>query len=272
EDVGEFARIYHVAAPAVPFLDSRYRMLLPHSYAWPATSPLREILAAEQPDLVEVCDKFYLHYLAGVLRREWIPGVPVPVIVGLTCERLDNNVATYLSPAPLLESLAQFYMRRFYAPRFDFHIAVSEYIAGEIQEALPARLGDRLFVAPMGADYDFFSQAPADSGLRRSLLEQLGGSERTVLLLYAGRLSNEKNLPLRAGMMARLTEAPSFDYRLLVAGSGPCLADLQATLAACAPGASLFLGHCERERLAALYRAADVFVHANPREPFGIAP
>jgi glycosyltransferase involved in cell wall biosynthesis len=34
----------------------------------------------------------------------------------------------------------------------------------------------------------------------------------------------------------------------------------------------LFLGHCDREQLAGLYRAADVFVHPNPNEPFGIAP
>jgi hypothetical protein len=72
EEVGGFGRIYHVAAPRVPILDSRYRWMLPHTYAWRYDSPLRRILAAERPDLVEVCDKFWLLYLSGVLRRQWI--------------------------------------------------------------------------------------------------------------------------------------------------------------------------------------------------------
>jgi len=272
EEIGEFGRIYHVAAPPVPFLDSRYRMLLPQSYAWPGASPLRRILAAEQPDLVEVCDKFYLCYLAGVLRQEWIGGLPVPVIVGLTCERLDRNVATFLSTSRLMHGLARFYMRRLYGPRFDFHIAVSDYIADELRATLPERLRDRLFVAPMGADYDFFGHAAADPGLRGKLLAQLGGNEHSFLLLYAGRLSKEKNLSLLAEMMSLLSDDLGFDYRLLVVGSGPCSSSLRDTLDVRAPGRALFLGHCDRNQLAALYRAANVFVHPNPSEPFGIAP
>jgi len=60
EEIGEFGRIYYVAAPRVPILDSRYRWMLPHAYAWRYDSPLRRILATERPDLVEVCDKFWL--------------------------------------------------------------------------------------------------------------------------------------------------------------------------------------------------------------------
>ena len=272
EDVGEYARIYHVEAPPVPFLDSRYRMFLPHSYAWPAATPLRRILATEQPDLVEVCDKFYLCCLAGVLRQQWIAGLPVPAIVGLTCERLDNNVAAFLSASRVWKGLSRFYMRRVYVPRFDFHLAVSGYIAEEIRAALPRQQHDRIYVAPMGADYDFFSQRNPEPGLRRTLLEQLGGSHRTALLLYAGRLSKEKNLLLLADVLAVLANDSSFDYRLIVAGTGPFDSDLREALDSRVPGRSLFLGHCDREHLVALYHAADAFLHANPREPFGIAP
>lgn len=39
------------------------------------------------------------------------------------------------------------------------------------------------------------------------------------------------------------------------------------------PGRVTFLGHLgDREELAGLYANADMFVHPNPREPFGIAP
>jgi hypothetical protein len=39
------------------------------------------------------------------------------------------------------------------------------------------------------------------------------------------------------------------------------------------PGRALFLGHIpDQDVLADLYANADVFIHPNPREPFGIAP
>ena len=72
EEVGEFARIYTIAAPVSPFVDSKYRLLLPHLYALPYRSKLRQILEEERPGLVEVCDKYTLCFLPSVLRRGWI--------------------------------------------------------------------------------------------------------------------------------------------------------------------------------------------------------
>ena len=65
EDAGPFARIYHVAAPHSPWVDRRYRLLLPHRFLPPGIGPLWQILRDEQPDIVEVCDKV----LAVLLRR-----------------------------------------------------------------------------------------------------------------------------------------------------------------------------------------------------------
>jgi glycosyltransferase involved in cell wall biosynthesis len=272
ERVGDFGRIYHVAAPRVPVLDSRYRWMLPHTYAWRYDSPLRRILAAERPDLVEVCDKFWLLYLSGVLRRRWIPGVPVPAIVGLTCERLDDNMATYISAGRAAQHVCTGYMRWCYVPRFDFHIAASDYIAAEVRRLLPRRMRGRLYVCPMGVDFAAFSGMRDASALRQKLLREVGGHPSTVLLLYAGRLSKEKNLSALPLVLAKLAGDPRSDYRLVIAGDGPFTGELLNSLEDLAPGRSLFLGHCRTEDLMALYRAADVFIHPNPREPFGIAP
>jgi glycosyltransferase involved in cell wall biosynthesis len=272
EEVGEFGRIYYVAAPRVPVLDSRYRWLLPHTYAWRYDSPLRRILAAERPDLVEVCDKFWLLYLSGVLRRRWIPGVPVPVIVGLTCERLDDNMATYVSAGHAAQRVCARYMRWCYVPRFDFHIAASDYIAAEVRRLLPKHMRDRLHVCPMGVDFAAFSCEREGAKLRQRLLREVGGDQRAVLLLYAGRLSKEKNLLVLPPVLAKLAGHPHFDYRLVIAGDGSFAGELRNSLEALAPGRSLFLGHCRPEDLSALYHAADIFIHPNPREPFGIAP
>jgi glycosyltransferase involved in cell wall biosynthesis len=297
EEVGEFGRIYHVAAPHVPVIDSRYRWMLPHVYAWPYDSPLRRILAAERPDLVEVCDKFWLLYLSGALRRQWIRDVPVPVIVGLTCERLDDNMRTYVSAGWAAQRACESYMRKCYVPRFDFHLAASDYIATEVRRLLPERLRDRLRVCPMGVDYEAFRGPQDRTAMRQELLRRAGGSENTVLLLYAGRLSKEKNLSVLPEVLAGLAERPRnegpqnhqtqnrdfghaarfggrtrLEYRLIIAGGGPFTDELRDSLEGFAPGRSVFLGHCQREELRALYHAADIFLHPNPREPFGIAP
>jgi alpha-1,6-mannosyltransferase len=272
EEVGEFGRIYHVKAPHVPILDSRYRWMLPHVYAWPYASPLRQILAAERPDLVEVCDKFWLLYLSGALRRQWIPGVPVPVIVGLTCERLDDNMRSYVSGGWASQRVCERYMRSCYAPRFDFHVAASDYIAIEVRRLLPERLRDRLHVCPMGVDFETFEGPPNGCSMRQELLRRAGGDGRTVLLLYAGRLSKEKNLSVLPGMLAKLAGRTHSDYRLIIAGEGPFAKELRDSLEELAPGRSLFLGHCQPQNLRELYHAADIFIHPNPREPFGIAP
>ena len=272
EEVGEYGRIYHVAAPRSPVIDPRYRVMLPHTYAWPYESELRRILAVERPELVEVCDKFMLCYLPGVLRHEWIPGVPVPVFVGLTCERLDDSMAAFLSESRFAGWLCEFYMRKCYVPRFDFHLAVSDYIASEVRRVLPQRMAGRLYVAPMGVECELFRSARPTMQVRQKLLKQCGGNDHTRLMLYAGRLSREKNLLLLPEVLAKLGEPGGPDYRLVVAGDGPFRDELYEALEQGAPGRSLFLGQKKRDELAALFQAVDLFIHPNPREPFGIGP
>jgi glycosyltransferase involved in cell wall biosynthesis len=59
--------------------------------------------------------------------------------------------------------------------------------------------------------------------------------------------------------------------RLVVAGDGPRAAWLRAQNATLA-GRLVLLGNVSRDELASLLASADVFVHPNAREPFGIGP
>jgi phosphatidylinositol alpha 1,6-mannosyltransferase len=72
--------------------------------------------------------------------------------------------------------------------------------------------------------------------------------------------------------MKILASDDSKDYRLLVAGDGPQAEWLKKQSATAAKGKIVLLGHLDKETLSAYYANADVFVHPNPREPFGIAP
>ena len=272
KEIGAYGRIYTIAAPQAPVLDRRYHVLLPQEYVWPGETPLRRILAEERPDLVEICDKFCLAYLPGVLRRQWIRGVPVPAIVGLTCERLDDMAAFHLSSSALTQWLCKLYLKRFYAPRFDFHIAVSDYTAGELRRVLPVGVQDRLLVEPMGVDYERFSAPQESMTTSAELIGRLGGNSQTAVLIYAGRLGYEKNLLLLRQTLQRLVSCRDFIFCLVIAGTGPMEAELRSCLEEQTPGRAVFLGHCQANRLAELYAAADIFVHPNAHEPFGIAP
>ncbi len=271
EDVGAHARIYHVRAPRSPWIDSRYRVLFPPQFLLPR-GRIADILRAEQPDVVEVCDKYSLCYLGGVLRKGWIAGLRRPVIVGLTCERMDDNVDQYLQLGTPGRRWASWYMRQVYLPQFDTHIAISSYTAAELREQM-AKHPRRVDVLPLGVDTGCFRPARRSDAVRRSLLDRVSGNGRTSLLFYAGRLAREKNIELLIATLERLNAGdPPRKYHLLVAGDGPRRKAFLADAGVRTPGRVHLLGHLHRERLADTLASVDVFVHPNPREPFGIGP
>ena len=109
------------------------------------------------------------------------------------------------------------------------------------------------------------------ASIRRRLLTRCGAVDGD-LLLYAGRLSPEKNVDVLPDVLASLAgrARPLF---LVVAGDGPLRDTLEARAAALAPGRTLFVGHiADRSALGQLTGSVDAFIHPNPREPFGIGP
>lgn len=273
ESWGEFTRVYHVAAPRSPLVDSQYRLLLPHRFLLPFPTSIRRIIESEQPDVIEICDKYALTWLAGAVRKRWLPRVGRPVLVGLSCERMDDNLAAYFGPR--WQGAASLYMKRVYRPLFDRHIAISSYVAEELLDETEA-VGEHVTVLPLGVDADCFGPQHRSADARCRLLDRVGGSDCTRLLLYAGRLSREKNIRLLVDMMLALLNTKATrqtqDYRLLVAGRGPLEPWLKEQ-AQHLRGRIVLLGHLSnRTALAELLANTDAFIHPNPREPFGIAP
>jgi glycosyltransferase involved in cell wall biosynthesis len=267
EEVGGYGRIYQLPAPRAPAFDRRYRMIMPNSYLpwWP--SRIVEILERERPDVVEISDKYSLPYLAAMLRKGWHPRVPRPVLLGLTHERFDDSMAAYVSESVLANGFSRWYVRHIYGPPFDAHLAVSEYTASELREALSDRAPWFIRVCQMGVDSDGFGSSRRSALVRRELQQRVGGSERTVLLIYAGRLSPEKNVDLLVDVIRELSRDSAADYRFVVAGEGPAANRLHAHTR------RIWLcGNLDKATLAQYCANCDVFVHPNPREPFGIGP
>jgi len=273
EELGEFAKIYYVKARRAP-LNTHYRIIYPNQFL-PAGSVLQRILISERPDLVEICDKYTLNYFGAVLRRGLLDGVDIrPVVIGLSCERMDDNFRSYLRRVPLAQAFCAFYMKWAYFPFFDHHIANSPYTAEELRQASHGHLVPRhVWIRPMGVDTRKFSAARRSPDVRRRLLKTCGGREDSILLLYAGRLVPEKNLSLLFRLLVRLVEGAKRDYRLLVAGDGIERKHWEEFCQRRAPGHAMFLGHVtDPKEFADLLANADAFIHPNPREPFGIAP
>lgn len=274
EDHGAHGRIYRVAAPRAPAFDRRYRILYPHVFLPGLAGALTRIVADERPDVLEVCDKYSLPYLAAVLRKGLLPGLPRPaLLVGLSCERFDDNLAAYVAGGVMARAFTRWYIRHIYGPPFDVHLANSVYTAAELRAALHDRTPGFVELCPTGVDASAFGPAHRSPALRARLLTQLGLGADGRLLLYAGRLSPEKGLPLLLESVSRLLDRRAGERAgLIVAGAGPLLPTLGRALPPGLQSRTVFTGHLSREALAAHYATCDVFVHPNTREPFGIAP
>jgi alpha-1,6-mannosyltransferase len=270
EKFGDCGLVYHLQSPRAPF-DPDYRVLYPTRFLFPRTA-LRRILDSEQPDLVEVSDKYTMPYLAGLLRTRRLPGARFrPTTVGLSCERMDENMSAYLAGGTAARRFCRWYMKSIYFPMFDHHITVSDHTAAELIEASRGHKVQRgVWVEPMGVDTGLFTPARKSTEVRSRLLASVPGDADRAILLYAGRLAPEKNLPLLLETM-RLLDPRSF--LLCIAGDGLQLDTLRRDCERDRLSHVSFLGHiADRELLAAYYASADVFLHPNPREPFGIAP
>ncbi|MBZ2186941.1 MAG: glycosyltransferase [Bryobacter sp.] len=256
-------RIYSLQSSPSPF-NCAYRSIMPDR--WPGVnSRAVEIVLREQPDLIEICDKYSLHYFAGALRKGYLPELRRrPVLIGLSCERRDDNLSVYLTRLPVGRAFARWYMKWIYFAFFDHHIAHSHHVAKELRLASRGHIRERgVWVRPPGVDLSCFTTAARPTSERSS-------SDR--LVLYAGRLAPEKNLDLLVDAFAELCRDGEA-WRLIVAGDGVERKRLSARAENLFPGRYLFLGHiADREQLAKLFASCDVFVHPNPAEPFGIAP
>lgn len=294
EDVNEFAKIYYVPAKYSPLFDKRYRIMMPWQYMLSDTI-IRKILLKEMPDMIEVTDKYTLSLLGAMIRTNNFKKLGRPMLVHFSCERMDDNIGSFLTEGRLGKWFARRVIGNYTLPNFDFHIANSPYTAEEFYKAIekaenPRRsekflnwawrffkaprvaLEERIFVCPRGVNSEQFSPARKSDAVKREMRERAGIPENSIVLLYAGRISPEKNIGLLVEFMEILAKDEEKDYRLLVAGAGPKADWLKEQTAKRIPGKIIQLGHLDKELLADYYANADVFVHPNPREPFGIAP
>jgi len=144
EEVSEYGRIYYVKANFSPVFDKRYRVMQAwNSYIFDKTR-IRQILREEKPDMIEIGEKYSLSLLAGLIRKGYFKSLGRPMLVHFTCERMDDNLRSFVSGAKPFRWFARRVMGNYVFPMFDFHIGNSDYTAQELFDAVsPERRIDR---------------------------------------------------------------------------------------------------------------------------------
>jgi glycosyltransferase involved in cell wall biosynthesis len=290
ETVGKYGKIYFVAARRAPFFDRRYRVILPNQYLF-KDSAVRKILLEEKPDFIEVYDNYSLVFLAGMTRMGYFKRLGRPMFVYFTGERFDTIFKTFVIGGRIGGWFSRRTLANFNLPMFDYYIANSSFVAEEILlshrsannprrwewfhalctrffKALPDPIDERLAICPRGVNTSQFSRDLKTNEARTKICRTVGVPVTSKLVVSATRLSPEKNVRLLPQIMERLSSDRSHDFRLLIAGSGT-EKEWLTEQAQRFNGKMILVGQLDKASLAELYANTDVFIHPNPREPFG---
>jgi alpha-1,6-mannosyltransferase len=248
------SRIYTIHSPLIS-RSSRYRALL-------NLRAVGEILEREKPDIIESSDPYQVAWKAisagAALRR--------PVIGyyhSHFAEIYERSVQRYLGRAAAGQAgrFLRAYVRNLYN-RFQCTLTPSETLA-DILTAWGVR---NVRALPLGVDTKVFRPDPDD---RVETRKSLGIPTERELLLYVGRLSNDKNVRVLFKAFELVEEAQPGRFHLLVVGDGPTRQNL---ISAQRKGAGItwiryVTGSAD---LARFYRTSDLFVHPGVHETFGL--
>jgi alpha-1,6-mannosyltransferase len=248
------SRIYSIRSPLVS-RSSRYRALL-------NLRAIEEILERERPDLIESSDPYQIGWKAIAVGR----ALRVPVVGFYHShfpEAYLRGSTKFLGKSGTQRAmkLTRAYVRKLYN-HFQATLVPSETLGDllstwGVHNVRPVRLGVNTGV---------FKPVPDDKATTRQSLRVGRGQ---ALLLYAGRLTSEKNTQTLFQAFEVLSQRGHNNFHLLVIGDGPQRGKLQKLQRRI--GNISWISYCaDSIDLARYYRAADLFVHPGVQETFGL--
>ena len=248
------SRVYSIRSPLVS-RSSRYRALL-------NLRAIEEILECERPDLIESSDPYQIGWKAIAVGR----ALKVPVVGFYHShfpEAYLRGSAKFLGKRGTQRAmkLTRAYVRKLYN-HFQATLVPSETLGDllskwGVRNVRPVRLGVNTGV---------FKPVPDDKAATRQSLRVGRGQ---ALLLYAGRLTSEKNTQTLFQAFEVLRQREHNKFHLLVIGDGPQRGKLQKLQRRI--GNISWISYCaDSIELARYYRAADLFVHPSVQETFGL--
>lgn len=253
------ARVYTVRSPLIS-RTSQYRALV-------RLRAVEQILEQERPDLIESGDPYQLAWKAvfsGAALRIPVVGFyhsHFPEAYVRAAEKFLGRAATDFSMG-----LARRYVRQLYN-RFERTLVPAPALA----EVLKQWGVNNLVPTDLGVDTLCFRPQPGPDEELRADWDIPAGR---ILLLYVGRLAQEKNTHTLFQAFRLLQSRFPGRFDLLVVGDGLQRRELQALQSDLRDDARSpvhWVSYCEEPaRLARIYRGADLFVHPGVQETFGL--
>jgi alpha-1,6-mannosyltransferase len=242
-----------VAAPRVHG-SPNYRFIL-------RTSVVRDILAKYRPDVIESLCPWVLPWTAINHRKKF----PDTTLVAGYRTDFPNAHVYRVGREKFGETIGRGLQKASYGyaeltyREFDWVYTLSE----DARAALARRRITRTDVLPLGVDIDMFSPAKRDPAFH----SELGFDFRGPLLVYAGRVDNEKRADRLVAMFKQLPR--DLDAAMVMIGDGKLMDRLKAQ----AKGLPIAFPGFEKDRaeLARALASSDIYVSAMADETFGIS-
>ncbi|MCU0649883.1 MAG: glycosyltransferase [Gemmatimonadaceae bacterium] len=244
--------VYRLRGPRIP-RQHPYRFML-------ATRSLRNIIAHERPHIIEVGSPFLTPWLMRRVGAEL--GIPVVAFYHTNLPRLvtSGGAATASIVRRATAHVLSRYVRALHAPA-PLTIASSRFALADL-----ARAGvERVACLPLGVDLERFR--PRDDVERHEARRRHGLPLDAPLAGFVGRFATEKAIDVLLDGWSRV--AARTGLRLVLVGAGPIEEALRRHPYAAHVHFVPF--ERDRERLAALLSALDLYLAPGPVETFGLS-
>lgn len=221
---------------------------------------VREVLAQYRPDIVESMCPWVLPWVA-IRHRRAFP--ETALVAGYHTDFPEAQV--YRVASGLMGHQAGRFFRFLSCcyGEITYREFDQVYSVGRATLPILERMKVAAQVLPLGVDTALFHPGAADAAFRRDL----GLTQRGPLLVYSGRLDNEKAADVLVEMFSLLP--PELDAAMVMIGDGKLADELKARAAGLPV---VFPGFIEdRAALARALASSDIYVSAMPSETFGVS-
>ena len=253
-EVGPSARIVGLPSPRFP-LDRKY-------FAFTDAAPVHAELDRLNPDVVEASSP----WRSASIAMSWRPEVPKAFI--MHSEPLSAHVYRWFERLASTDAVDRqfdwFWERlREFGRTFGAVICANSNLADRMTEG---GVGN-VFNVPMGVQPGVFGPQHRDEALRAELLGECALGPEATLLVSAGRLANEKRIPML--VEAATLAGAQRPLGLAIFGEGRAKDKIVRAIAG-NPHIRLFMPVRERDRFAAILASADALLHGCEAETFGM--
>lgn len=161
---------------------------------------------------------------------------------------------------PLFASMADMAVNAFYKQADKVFVPSQFYIDKLAKSGLNK---NAMCIFPRGIDLDLYRPSKKPQDLIRR--HQLHGK---FTLLFAGRISEDKNMSLLSKIIRQANQQTPDTYNLVIAGDGPDLSKLKTELVL--ESNVLFTGRIDAEELVSWYQSSDLLVFPSHTDTFGM--